>query len=109
MSGSHSKLILKKEFDSAIRFAEYLKRILLHYELVPVVILLNEHMHFDVFVENIGDVVDSMSLAIAEVYKRYHNPSVSIYEYENYEHVIEIMCKNKTDVFWECMNNWRVK
>ena len=71
--------------------------------------MVNDDMHFDVFCESITDHTTHYESVTKIIHDMYVSLSLSIYKYENYESVINIMEKNKTDVFWESMNNWRVK
>ena len=79
-----------------------------HHGLVPVVILLSDKLHFDMFVENVNESGTAIMNVSKNIVQTFENPSFTIYKYESYEQVINVMAEHKTEVVWECLNNWRV-
>lgn len=100
---------IDKDFHSGLRIVEHIKTEMKKIGLIPIVVLLNGDMHIDVFYENVSGKRPETKKFLANMSKMFCDPSIKLRRYRSYKSVISVMEKNETEVFWESMNNWRMK
>lgn len=100
---------LDRDFHSGLRIVEHIKTEMRKAGLIPIVVLLDENMHIDVFYENVSGKRPATRKIMNNIRRLFCNPSIHMHKYSSHKSVNSVIEQNKTEVFWESMNNWRMK